>query len=58
MKRDKAIHIIKEMPQEFELEELLEKLIFIDKVEGGLYQLASNKVVTHETVKNYNQRKC
>ena len=58
MKRDKAIDIIKEMPKEFKLEELLEKLIFIDRVEGGLNQLASNKVVSHEAVKNYNQRKC
>lgn len=33
MKRDKVIESIKELPQEFELEALIERLIFIDKVE-------------------------
>ena len=38
MKRDKVIELIKELPQEFELETLIERLIFIDKVEHGLKQ--------------------
>lgn len=32
MKRDKVIESIKELPQEFELETLIERLIFIDKL--------------------------
>jgi len=36
MKRDKAINTVKELPQEFELEELLEKLVFVEKVDAGL----------------------
>lgn len=32
MKRDKVIELIKELPQEFELETLIERLIFIDKL--------------------------
>jgi hypothetical protein len=39
MKRDKVIELIKELPQEFELETLIERLIFIDKVEHGLKQI-------------------
>jgi len=36
MKRDKALDTIKELPKEFELEELLEKLVFVEKIEQGL----------------------
>ena len=51
MKREKALDTIKELPQEFELEELLERLIFIDKVENGLKQIESGQVISHEAVK-------
>ena len=51
MKRDKAIEAIKELPNEFDLEELIEKLVFVEKVEKGLKQLDEGKTVTHETVK-------
>jgi hypothetical protein len=36
MKREKAIETIREFPQEFELEELFERLLFVDKVERDL----------------------
>lgn len=36
MKRDITINTVKELPQEFELEDLLEKLVFAEKVENGL----------------------
>ena len=52
MKRDKAIATVKELPLDFEIEELLEKLIFVDKVEKGLEQLDSGKKISHENVKN------
>jgi hypothetical protein len=39
------------LPQEFELEELLEKLVFAQKVEDGLTQLKEGKTVPHEKVK-------
>jgi len=42
---------IKELPQEFELEELMEKLIFVEKVELGLKQLDDGKTVDHAQVK-------
>ena len=51
MTRDKAIETIKDFPSEFELEELIEKLIFIDKVEKGLKQIAEGKTVAHEDAK-------
>jgi predicted transcriptional regulator len=51
MKRDKAIDTLKELPQEFELEELMERLVFIEKVEKGLEQAKEGKVTPHEKVK-------
>lgn len=51
MKRDKAIETVKELPNEFELEELLERLVFIEKVEQGLTQLEEGKTIPHSEVK-------
>lgn len=51
MKREKAIDTMKEFPQEFELEELMEKLVFIDKIEKGLKQADEGKLTSHEKVK-------
>ena len=42
---------IKDMPQDFELETLMEKLVFIEKVEKGIEQLESGNTITHEQVK-------
>lgn len=51
MKRDKAIETIKELPQEFDLDELIEKLIFVEKVDKGIKQLDEDKTIPHEKVK-------
>ena len=51
MRRDKAIETVKELPIEFDLEELMEKLVFVEKVEKGLKQLGEGKTVQHESVK-------
>ena len=51
MKRDKAIETIKELPGEFDLEDLMEKLVFVEKVEKGLNQLEKGETIPHEKVK-------
>ena len=51
MKREKAIGTVKELPKEFELETLIEKLVFVEKVEQGLAQLKKGKTVSHDKVK-------
>ena len=51
MKRDKAIETVKEFPQEFELEDLIERLVFVEKVEKGLQQVQEGKTISHEQVK-------
>lgn len=51
MKRDSAINTINEFPNEFELEDLLEKLVFAEKAEYGLKELKDGKTVSHEAAK-------
>ncbi len=51
MKKEKVIETVSELPQEFELDVLLEKLVFIEKVEKGLKQIKEGKTKTHEEVK-------
>lgn len=51
MKRDKAIDTVKELPEEFELEALIERLVFVEKVEQGLAQVKLGKTVSHDKVK-------
>lgn len=51
MTKDKVIEAVKELPQEFDLDELIERLIFIDKVEKGFQQLDKGETKTHEEAK-------
>jgi len=51
MKKEDVIEAMKELPQDFELEKLLEKLVFMEKVEKGLLQLEQGKTVPHDEVK-------
>jgi hypothetical protein len=45
--KDNVLKTISKFPDSFSLDELIDKLIFIDKVEKGLEQSRSNKVHTH-----------
>ena len=56
MKRDKAIETIKELPQEFDLDELIERLVFVEKGEKGLAQLDEGKTVPHDQVKELTKK--
>jgi hypothetical protein len=56
MKRDKVIETIKEFPQEFELEELIERLVFVEKIEKGLVQIKEGKTVPHDQVKEMTKK--
>ncbi len=50
MKKEYVIEAMKELPQDFELEKLLEKLVFMEKVEKGLLQLEQGITITHDKV--------
>ncbi len=51
MNKAKVISVINDMPQDFDLDILMEKLIFIEKVEKGLEQLNTGNTFTHEHIK-------
>ncbi len=51
MEKSKALQTVNDLPDHFELEELIERLIFIEKVEKGLEQVKSGKTISHESVK-------
>jgi len=50
MKKEDVIEAMRELPQDFELEKLLEKLVFIEKVEKGLGQLEQGNTFSHNEV--------
>lgn len=56
MKRDKVLETVKEFPQEFELEELIERLVFVEKVEKGLHQMEKGKTVPHDQVREVSKK--
>lgn len=56
MKRDKAIEAVKEFPQEFGLEDLIERLVFLEKVEKGLQQVEQGQTIPHEKVKEMTKK--
>lgn len=51
MNREKVIATVNEMPQDFDLEILMERLIFMEKVEKGLQQLDSGNTIPNQGVK-------
>ena len=50
MEKATVIEAMKELPQDFELERLLEKLVFMEKVENGLLQLDQGNTIPHDEV--------
>ena len=43
--------IILDLPDTFSIDELIDKLIFIEKVEAGMAQSVEGKVISNEDVK-------
>jgi hypothetical protein len=51
MKRTNVISVLNELPKEFPLDELLERLLVIEKIEKGLSDLKEGKTISHAKVK-------
>ena len=49
--RDKVINSIKDLPDSFTIDELIEQLIFIEKVEEGYQQSETGKIISNEDVR-------
>lgn len=57
MKKEKIIQLANEMGKNINLDDFLEKLILIDKVEKGLEQIETNHVVSNSEVELYFKKK-
>ena len=51
MTKEKIIETIKGLPEHFDLDVLMERLLFVEKVEKGLEQLRNGERINHEDVK-------
>jgi len=51
MKKAKVLETVNDLPNEFELDQLVEKLLFIEKVEKGLEQAKRGEVFGHDEIK-------
>lgn len=52
MTKENILKIVNELPDVFELDMLLEKLTFIDKIQKGLEQIDNEVVIPHHVVKD------
>jgi hypothetical protein len=57
MKKEKIIQAVNGMGKNINLDDFLEKLILIDKVEKGLAQIDTNQVVLNSEVELYFKKK-
>jgi len=46
-----VLSALNEFPGKFRLDQLIERLIILDKIEAGLKDAAEGKIVSHESVK-------
>jgi len=51
MKKSTAIQTLNELPQKFDLDELLERLMVIEKIDEALEDAKSGKTVSYDKVK-------
>jgi len=51
MKKSTVIQSLNELPQKFDLDELLERLMVIEKIDEALEDAKSGKTVSHDKVK-------
>ncbi len=51
MKKTTVLNALNELPKEFNLDELLERLLVIEKIDEGLKEAKAGKTVTHDNAK-------
>lgn len=49
--KEKVLETILSLPEEFSLDELVERLILLEKVQIGLQQVEEGKIISHEEAK-------
>jgi predicted transcriptional regulator len=51
MRKQAIIKVINELPDVIKLDDLIEKLIIIEKIEVGLKDIKEGRVISHQEVK-------
>ncbi|MDA0196565.1 MAG: hypothetical protein O2887_19085 [Bacteroidetes bacterium] len=57
MNKSKVIETLNKLPEEFSTEELIDKLIFIEKVEQGMKDVEEGKVISLDEAKERMNKK-
>ncbi|MEP2026335.1 MAG: hypothetical protein ABJH98_12350 [Reichenbachiella sp.] len=52
MNKQVSIESLKDMPQDFELDKLIEKLVVLDKIEKGRKDVKNANTLSHHKAKN------
>lgn len=50
--KDKLLSVVDSLPSEFSIDDLLEKLILVQKIEEGLKQSANKEILSTEEAKD------
>ena len=51
--KEQVLQTLTELPESFRLEDFLDRLIFIEKVEKGIAFSKANQVISHEEAKKH-----
>ena len=51
MTRETIVNAINDLPREFDLEQLFQKLVFIEKVEAARLETEEDEIITHAQMK-------
>jgi len=51
MKKQSVVNVVNDLPKEFKLDDLIEKLVVIEKIESGLNDVKNNRTLSHKKVK-------
>lgn len=49
--KEKIMHVVEDLPEDATVEEAIERLLFLAKVERGLAQADAGETISHEKVK-------
>ena len=52
MTKESLLKYISELPDQFSIDELMDKILFLHKVEAGLEQSKNDQVIPHDQVKD------
>lgn len=49
--KDRVLHVVQELPDDSSIEDVMERLLFLAKVERGIQQADAGKTVPHSQVR-------